>query len=231
MRIKRSTTLKRSTALCGSALIVLLLASCAAGSTRWAKYATKDDIRTATVFDLCHSYQNYLINPDIKTEILQRGLLTKKEWDHLVETGLTDERPEVGDKECAIFAQGWGRIWTQESQKIEDDRSIEVWKDLACEPSPVTLFGARCSYMEYTFENNTVKDIKCYDRANKPHFCEDRNMAHLDVRAADDSLLCRGYMNYDLNPGIKTEILRRGLLTETEWNQLVAGGYEGIKPR
>lgn len=46
-----------------------------------------------------------------------------------------------------------------------------------------------------------------------------------DLHRATDFELCNGYKNYDVNPGIKTEILRRKLLTEAEWNHLIQYPY------
>jgi hypothetical protein len=155
---------------CIAALSALLISGCA-GGTFWAEHATDADIRAATDFELCDGYQNYKVNPGIKTEILRRGLLTEAQWDHLVAVKLPGF--DVGSPKCMAFPGGY---WRQESQGTTvDGRPIEVWKYLGCEPTLFTLFGEACSYEEVTFEDNIVKSMVCHDPEDQ--WCKSGNQA------------------------------------------------------
>jgi hypothetical protein len=138
-----------------SASIMLLVSACA-GSVSWAKSASPEDIRAATDFELCSVYRSYEINPAIKTEILKRGLLDEQEWDDLVKNDYG--YIGLGSKKCQAFST-WA-FWKQESQDEDAGNMIEIWGLAGCEPLWTTL-GA-CGYTEYTFQNGSVVDIKCY---------------------------------------------------------------------
>jgi hypothetical protein len=50
-----------------------------------------------------------------------------------------------------------------------------------------------------------------------------------DIRAASDFDLCHGYRSYQINPGIKSEIFRRNLITEEDWDDLLKKAGTGQK--
>ena len=142
------------------AFVETLISGCA-GSTYWATHATDKDLHAASDFDLCHGFQNYKINPGIESEILRRNLLTKSDWDNLIDTEKVGVRFSVGDKKCAVFAHGWGSYWIRESTQETAGHSEEVWKNPACEPTLFMLLGRACDSIDFTFEDNVVSVIQC----------------------------------------------------------------------
>jgi len=135
------------------ALIVLLLSGCMTMEERFAR-KTPEEIHRWSDRELCNN--GYRNNPAIKSELLNRKLLTEKEFEYIMLTNEHHNFPAKGMPKCAIWT--FTNYDTLLNKTVMPDGIIrEIWKVHHGEYFISTSWGG--SFLLVTIENGRITDV------------------------------------------------------------------------
>lgn len=135
------------------ALSALLVSGCMTQAERFARM-TPADIHQWSDEELCtNGYRN---NPAIKTELLQRNLVTDKEFEYIFLSNEHYNFPTKGMRKCAMWTfSNWREL--ESKTKLPDGSFQEIWKIHKGEYFIFLSTGGH--FFRVTIRNDRITDV------------------------------------------------------------------------